>query len=98
MLRALRIISAGMIGAIVFFLAVALFLRQSIASKASGSLDFLAYAAAGWAVLSLPIASVLREGSAFICCVAPLVGRRWRPLQALLEPMGGMVAWFPRGA
>lgn len=57
-LRTLRIISAAMIGGVLVFLAVALLMRQSL--QATGGLNLVAYLAAGWAVLSVPIADVLR--------------------------------------
>ncbi len=36
------------------------------------------------------------EGAAFFCCTALLVGKPWWPLFAMLVPLGGMLAWFPR--
>jgi hypothetical protein len=42
------------------------------------------------------VSIAILEAAAFFCCVALLVSKASWPLVALLVPMGGMVAWFPR--
>ena len=57
-LRTQRIVSAAMIGAVLLLLAVALFMRQSL--HPTGGLNVVAYLAVGWALVSVPIADVMR--------------------------------------
>jgi len=58
-LRTLRIISAAMIGGLLLFLTVALLMRQNM--NATGDLNLVAYLAAGWALVSAPLADVMRS-------------------------------------
>jgi hypothetical protein len=38
----------------------------------------------------------LLEGAALFCCVTLMISKPWWPLFAMLVPLGGMLAWFPR--
>ena len=55
----MRIISIGLMAGVLFFLPIALMVRNSM--TLSNSLDILSGIASGWAVLSVPIADVFRK-------------------------------------
>jgi hypothetical protein len=60
-MKAMRIVSVALLASVLLMLAVVLLLRASMHMGGGGGLDIVAYLATGWAVLSLPVASVLRS-------------------------------------